>query len=393
MLQRDYLIVGAGVAAASACQSIRKYDKKGSILVIGNEGFLPYDRQPLTRDFLQKSRYKIEDLQVFAQSWYDRNKIELRLGAIATQFNVERRLAVLDTGQTVEFKKALLATGSRPRKPSVAGANLGNIIYLRTVRDAMALREIMDTEKQIVVIGGGLIAMETSATLTRAGCKVTLMCRDSTLWEKLVDRDTSKWLTGFMETKGVTLMMQESINGFEGKTVLKNIQTKSGERFPAAVAIVAIGSELNLRLVQNTPLGSPNGTPVTNTLETEEKGIFAAGDVALYPDPHFGSVRRAPYYQNAVEQGIIAGMNMTGKKRQRYEVLPQYSCKFFDLHFDFIGDFSFAPQTIEFEGDRSKKDFVAKYYQGDKLTGVLLCNKPPQMLAQAVTEFKKISKK
>ncbi len=393
MLQRDYLIIGAGVAAAHACQAIRKYDKKGSVMMVGNEHFIPYDRQPLSRSFLKAKRPSIDDLYVNSQTWYDRNKIEVRLGSIATQLNVERRLAVLDTGQTIEFRKALLATGSRPKRPAVAGANLGNIIYLSTIRDALALRESLAPGDQLVVIGGGLMAAEAAASLVQAGYRVKLMCREQYLWQKLVDIDTAKWLSGLFESNDVELMMNETVNGFEGKTVLKNIQTKSGQRFAATVALMAVGTDLNLRLVNNTPLSSPNGTPVTMTMETEEKGIFAAGDIALYPDPFFGSVRCAPYYENAVEQGEIAGMNMTGKKRQRYESLPVFSAEIFGMEFQFIGDFSQAPQTVEIDGEHDKKKFTAHYYQGDKLMGAVLCNQTPQMLTKVSKEFTRVVRK
>lgn len=393
MLQRDYIILGAGVAAAHACQAIRKFDKKGSVMLVGNEQFLPYDRRPLSRGFLARAKASVDDLLVHPAAWYGRNKIEVRLGTIATQLNVERRLAVLDTGQTIEFRKALLATGSRPRRPPVAGANLGNIIYLSTVRDAMALRESLSSGDQVVVIGGGIMAAEAASSLLAAGCKVKLMCREQFLWQKLVDLETAKWMSELFEAQGVELMMKETVNGFEGKTVLKNIQTKSGQRFSASVALMAVGTDLNLRLVSNTPLSSPNGTPVTSTMETEEKGIFAAGDVALYPDPFFGSVRRAPHYQNAVEQGEIAGMNMTGKKRQRYESLPVFSAEIFGNHFDFIGDFSMAPQTVQIDGDREKKKFSAYYHQGDKLMAAVLCNQTPQLLGKVVKQFTRIVRK
>ena len=190
-----------------------------------------------------------------------------------------------------------------------------------------------------------------------------------------------------MEAKGVNLMMQETVNGFEGKTIVKNIQTKSGQRIPATAVLMAAGTQLYLQLVQNTPLSSPNGTPVTATLETEEKGIFAAGDVALYPDPIFGGVRRVSSHHNGVEQGTIAGWNMTGKKRQKYEAVPHYSASFFDLNFEFFGDFELAPQSYELDGEHAKKKFTALYYQGDKLTGAVLCNQTPQQANKVKAMF------
>ncbi len=393
MIQRDYLVVGAGVAAASACESIRQYDKKGSVTLVGNEWLLPYHRQKLASDFLTSAKPDADSLLYLPAEWYTKHKIELRQGSILTQLNLERKLAVFATGQTIEFRKALLAMGARPRKPKVAGASLGNILYLRTYRDALAIREMVQTEKNIIVIGGGIIAAEVTAALLKLGCKVTLMSRDSQLWQNRIDHDTAKWLTSYFELKGANLMLQETLNGFEGKTVLRNIQTKSGERFPASVAIAALGTDLNLGVVQNTPLSSPNGTPVTATMETEEKGIFAAGDIALHPDAILGGVRRSPYPMNAIEQGTIAGANMTGKKRQKYAGIPHFFANLFDLKFEFIGDFSLAPQTYEIEGEHAKRKFQARYFRGDKLTGVLLCNQSPaeseKALAQVTSGFKR----
>src|SRR5439155_6207432 len=135
----------------------------------------------------------------------------------------------------------------------------------------------------------------------------------------------------------------QDLNGFEGKTVLKNIQTKSGDRFPAQMALVAVGSDPNLELVHNTPLSSPNGTPVNDYLETDEKGIYAAGDIALFPDNIFGGVRRIEHWDNAKEQGLVAGANMTGRKRIKYDYVPYFFSDLFDLSFEFFGDFRQPP--------------------------------------------------
>jgi 3-phenylpropionate/trans-cinnamate dioxygenase ferredoxin reductase subunit len=306
-----------------------------------------------------------------------------------TQLNLERRLAVLDTGQAIEFKKAVLATGSRPRRPPVAGASLGHVLYTRSLRDVEALREVAKNAPNVVVIGGGLLAADVASNLKRQKVKVTLMCRYPNLWQSRLDLETAQWLTDSFRAHGVEMMMGESLNGFEGKTVLKNIQTKSGNRFPAGVALVAIGADPNLDLVANTPLSSPNGTPVNEMLETDEKGIFAAGDIALYPDKIFGGVRRVDHWKCALLQGEVVGANITGKKRQRFEYVPNYSIQLFDLRFDFVGDLSRPPSRAEIvEGERARKQFVARYYQGNYLTGIVLCNQDPKRVAAAEKELR-----
>ena len=383
MIERDYLVVGAGTAGVSVCEGIRQYDKRGKLMLVGNESHAPYTRTPLSKRYLSDKEFDPESTAQHPAEWYDEHKVDLRLNTVVTQFNLDRRLAVLSNGQTVEFKKACLATGSRPLRPQVAGTNLGNIIYLRSMGDAHALKEMAALEGSIVVVGSGFIALEAAAALRTARCKVSVLTRDATLWAQLLDAESAAWLTNVFRSHGVTLHLQENLNGFEGKTVLRNIQTKNGNRYPASLALVALGTELNLELVRNTPLSSPKGTPVNEFLETDEKGIYAAGDIALYPDRIFGGVRRTDHWDNARQQGLNAGANMTGKKRQRYDHLPHYTSELFDLSLRFIGNFGTgAALAPVIEGSREKKSFTVRFFQGDKLQAALLCNRPEEEAAE-----------
>jgi NAD(P)H-nitrite reductase large subunit len=388
MIQRDYLIIGTGIGGASACEGIRKYDKRGSVTLIGAEVSHPYKRWMLSKGFLREKTAPIKKLVHLDAHWYDAHKIETRLATIVTQLNIERRLAVLGNGESIEFNKACLAMGSRPVRPPVAGVSLGNVIYLRTVRDALALREMANLEKTVMVVGGGLLACETAASLRVMKLKVSVMHRNSYLLNRYVDGEIGMWLTEYFAKHGVTMLMGESLNGFEGKTVLRNIQTKSGNRVAAGLAVVACGAEPNLDLVRNTPLSGPHGSPVTEYLETEEKGIYAIGDLAFYPDRVMGGVRRQTHWENAREQGLIAGANMTGKKRQRYEQIPYFWTEMFDLRFDFVGDFSVPPTRVDLRGTYAKKKFAARYYQGDRLRAILLCNQTPREMDSAKTQLR-----
>src|SRR5436309_11207798 len=295
---------------------------------------------------------------------------------------------MLANGESIEFNKACLAMGSRPVRPAVAGVNLGNVIYLRTVRDALALKEMASVERGIMVVGGGLLACEAAASLRMMKLKIGLMHRDPYLLNRYLDPETGAWLTDHFAKHSVVLSMGESLNGFEGKTVLRNIQTKSGNRFPVGLAVVACGAEPNLHLVRNTPLSGPHGSPVTEYLETEEKGIYAVGDLAFYPDRIMGGVRRQTHWENAREQGLVAGANMTGKKRIRYEQVPCFWTEMFDLKMDFVGDFSLQPTRVTLKGAYTKKKFVARYYLGDKLRALLLCHAGPREVDAAKTELR-----
>jgi NADPH-dependent 2,4-dienoyl-CoA reductase/sulfur reductase-like enzyme len=388
MIQRDYLIIGSGIGGASACEAIRRHDKRGSVTLVGAEVSHPYKRWMLSKEFLRDKAPIVKKLCLQDPQWYDSQKIETRFGTIVTQLNIERRLAVLGNGESIEFNKACLAMGSRPVRPPVAGVTLGNVIYLRTVRDALALREMSGVEKTVMIVGGGLLACEAAASLRALKLKVSLMHRNPSLLNRYADPETAAWLTDYFAKHGITMLMGESLNGFEGKTVLRNIQTKSGNRVPAGLAVVACGAEPNLDLVRNTPLSGPHGSPVTEYLETEEKGIYAVGDLAFYPDRIMGGVRRQTHWENAREQGLVAGANMTGKKRQRYEQVPYFWTEMFDLHLDFVGDFSLPATRVDLAGAYVRKRFTARYYQGEKLRGLLLCNQTPRDVDAARAELR-----
>ena len=388
MIQRDYLIIGSGIGGASACEGVRKHDKRGTVTLVGAEALDPYKRWMLSKSFLREKTPPLKKLPIVDPRWYHSHKIETRFGAIVTQFNIDRRLAVLGNGESIEFNKACLAMGSRPVRPPVAGVNLGNVIYLRTIRDALALREMANLEKTVTVVGGGLLACETAASLRMLKLKVSIMHRNSYLLNRYLDPDMGTWLTEYFAKHGITMLMGESLNGFEGKTVLRNIQTKSGNRVPAGLAVVACGAEPNLDLVRNTPLSGPHGSPVTEYLETEEKGIYAIGDLAFYPDRMMGGVRRQTHWENAREQGLIAGANMTGKKRTRYEQIPYFWTEMFDLRMDFVGDFSVQPTKVNLRGTYGKKKFVARYYHGEKLRGILLSQQTSREVESAKKELR-----
>lgn len=388
MIQRDYLVIGAGIGGASACEAIRQHDKRGSIMLAGAEAYAPYKRWLLSKNFLREKNTAANKLSHGNEQWYQANKVDARFGTVVTQLNIDRRVAVLGNGESIEFNKACLAMGSRPVRPPVAGVGLGNVIYLRTLRDAFALREMADHEKNVVVVGGGLLACETAASLRQMKLKVSVMHRHANLLNRYLDPDTGAWLTNYFSKNGVNLLTGESLNGFEGKTVLRNIQTKSGNRVPAGLAVVACGAEPNLDLVRNTPLSGPLGSPVTEYLETEEKGIYAIGDLAFYPDRLMGGMRRQTHWENAREQGLVAGANMTGKKRIRYEQLPYFWTEMFDLRLDFIGDFTQPASRVDMTGTHAKKKFKARLFQGERLRGILLAGATPKEVDGAKSELR-----
>src|SRR5258708_16570250 len=185
MIQRDYLIVGGGIGAASACDALRQHDPKGTVTLVSNEAHLPYHRPALSKSVLKDGAPSVEKLAEKSEDWYRKRSIELRLATLVREFNIERRLAVMENGQTIEFRKACLATGSRARRPHVAGANLRNVVYLRTYRDILAVREILGSEKHVVIVGSGYLGAEVASALIGAVAKVSVLSRDKTPWDEM----------------------------------------------------------------------------------------------------------------------------------------------------------------------------------------------------------------
>lgn len=375
MIHREYLVLGAGIAGTSACEAIRQNDKKGSLTLVGAEEFAAYERPVLSKGFLQETHSRPQ--AVHEESWYAKNGVELRLNTVVRELDLERRRAVLGEGQVIEFRKACLAPGARPRRPAVAGHGLGNVFYLRSLREGMALREVLLTSGEVVVIGAGLLGVEAAASIRAIGKKVTILDRHKLLWQRKVDPATAEWLTHYFAGQKVTLLLQEDLSGLEGKTSLKNIATKSGKRFPVALALVAIGVIPNSELVANTPLSGPYGIPVDEYLETEEKGIYAAGDAAVMTDLLFRGLRRHEHWASARQQGLVAGSNMSGRRRTRFEYLPYFWSSFFDLRMEMLGDFRFLPERVEMEGDYERKKFILRYFNAGGQVAAVLCNQAP----------------
>lgn len=360
-------------------------------MLIGAEPNPGVDRPALLSGTLGTRASAIEKLLVRDPAWFSRMNVDLRLNTLVTQFSLEQRAAVLATGQAVKFDKALLATGSRARRPAVAGANLGNVFYLRSARDLVALREVVELEKGVVVVGGGYVAVESAALLRKLKMNVTLVTRGHAVWNRFFDAETATWLTNYLAANGIKLMLNEHLNGFEGRTVLQRVQTKSGQRIDTNIAVAALGSEPNLQLVQASPLWSQNGCPVTERLESDELGIFAAGDIALYPNPILVGMRREEHWDAALAMGRAAGYNMAAKKMVNFSYIPWHQSRVFDLEFDFIGDFTKTPTRVELEGDRDKKrKFMLKCYQLNKLTGVVFCNADEKKVKAVRADFGKL---
>jgi len=386
----DYLLIGGGLAAATAAEGIRKRDPHGSILIVTNESQLPYHRPPLSKEYLRgeigpEGIYGDGGVYVQLPDWYREQHVEVLREIEATSLDTTRKTVRLGDGRTLGFRTMLLATGGRPRRLNVPGANLSGVHMLRSLADSTAIREQLFEGKRVVVVGSGFIGLETAASAVSKSSQVTIVEPMARAWPNLVSPQLSDYFQGQFSQRGATLRYGYSANAFvagaDGRLAAVRITPVSGgeaEEIPCDLAIVGIGIQLNTELAASTGLevDTKNGIVVDERLETRVADIFAAGDVAAYPDP-IGGRMHFEHWDNAIASGEVAAANMAGGD-EPYRHVPYFFSDQFDLSINMLGYPSSEAITIV-RGDMSKNTFTAFYVQNDILRAALMVNDDAQM--------------
>lgn len=336
-----YLLIGGGVASSTAAQAIRQRDPNGSVLLVGLEVVRPYHRPPLSKDYLLRENRAVEDLFAAPLGWYDEQNVELRTGVRVVGLDAARQTAQLDNGQEVSFERALLAIGMSPRHLEVPGGDLPNIQYLRTVQDAerlhnlahKALAEGRRHERgrgQVAVIGGGLLGVELSATLTRMGLEVALIHGQSHPWGKFAGEATGRFLARYLERRGVKVWTGHRPLRLEGDGRVQRVALDNQTSVECDFVVAAIGVSLNREILRGTPILHEKAILTDDHCRTNVPGIYAAGDCAAVFDPLFGKHRVMDHWDSAQTTGSLAGANMAGDD-QAYSGVSGYQSVVFDL--------------------------------------------------------------
>lgn len=368
----DYLILGGGVAGAFAAYSIRKYDKDGDVVIVGAETHPPYDRVPLSKEFVRWER-GLDELFFRKESYYRKKRIELLLGKVATDIDSKRKRVKLDDTSEVAYKKLLIATGGRPRKLDLPGSHLDGVFYLRTIEDSIAIRQRMHDSERAVVIGGGFIGCELAASMVSKGVKVTIVEVTPHILGKAIDERTSEWMKRYHESKGAVVMTQSKpvmIEGKEGRVT--SVKLEDGRTLMADMVAIGVGINLNLEPLRSLGISIQNGVKVNERMQTEVKDIYAAGDIANFYLPLLERNMRVEHYDVAEKQGSVAGLNMAGEDAV-YNEPPYFFSDQYDLNINAFGDLS-HPSRIETKGKMSKEGFIQHYFEGDRLVGILAVN-------------------
>ncbi len=365
-----YVIVGAGLAAASAAEGIREKDADGSMIIIGQETRPPYHRPPVSKGILLGSK-KPEDTACKAEEFYKDNKVVLEMGVSGKSLDPEQREVTLSDGRILSYERLLLATGSRARRLGLPGADLQGVHTLRTLDDALTLLDAMKEARAAVVIGGSYIGAESASALAQKGIRTTMIFPEERLIQALTDRDLGRYLHGLFEENQVSILTGRTPTRFNGEGRVASVTTDRNEDIPADLVIQGVGAELNtgLALEAGLRISEDGGVWADALLRSSREDIFLAGDIAEYPDPTFDKRLRLEHWETALLQGKTAGRNMAGAG-EPYEGLPHYFSTLFECGFSVWGDFSTWDQTL-LKGEMGRSGSSIFYMQAGRLGGIL----------------------
>jgi 3-phenylpropionate/trans-cinnamate dioxygenase ferredoxin reductase subunit len=295
------VVVGAGLAGATAVTVLRDLGYDGRVTLIGAEDEPPYERPPLSKEFL-RGEQTIEEAFVRPSSWYAEHEVDARLGLRVVQLDPHAGQVVLAGGERVPFDRLVIATGGRNRPIDVPGAGLPGVFDLRYLGDAIAIREAATSGARVVCLGMGFIGAEVAASLRLVGCDVTVVELFETTLYRILGPDLGRVLEGIHRDHGVTMHFSDRVDRFEGEGRLERVVTSTGTELDADVAVIGVGTEPAVEIMAGTGLDQGGGIPVGPTLETVIPGVFAIGDVARHDHPVFGPLR-VEHYDNAIKMG------------------------------------------------------------------------------------------
>jgi 3-phenylpropionate/trans-cinnamate dioxygenase ferredoxin reductase subunit len=372
MSDRSFVIVGASLAGAKAAIELRQRGFDGRVLLIGRESELPYERPPLSKDYLRGESER-EALFVENDSFYADKEIELLLGHAVTAIDLHDSEVQLERhGADIRFDALLLATGSDPRRLPVPGAELGGIHYLRTIADCDAIRGRLDAGGRLAVIGSGWTGCEIAASARQLGLDVT-MVSDQALPMQVLGRELGEFYRAVHAGHGVELVLGDGVAAFEGDgTAVQRVRTASGRAIECDFAVIGAGALPNVDLARGAGIATDNGILVNEHLECSAAGVFAAGDVANQRHPFYERRVRVEHWSNAISQGQAAARAMLGSQRS-YRDLPYFFSDQFDVGMEYSG-VAGSEDRVVFRGARDGGEFIAFWLRDGMVTAGMNVN-------------------
>lgn len=371
-MSQKFVIIGASLAGASAAATLRQAGFDGDVILIGAEQHLPYERPPLSKQYL-RAEIPFEKALVRPAVFYEQNRIELLLGVRATSIQPVDRLVHLDTGRTVRYDKLLIATGVRNRRPSIAGLDLPGVVDLRTVSDADALRHQIVSGRTAVVVGLGFIGCEVAASLRQKGLEVVGIDPSPAPLFRVLGHQVGHVMAGLHQDHGVTTILDDAVARFEGQGRVEQVVTKRGRRIDCDFAVVGVGVEPVVDLVAGNGIDTDNGILVDEYCRSTADAVFAAGDVANHYHPVWKRHLRVEHWQNAIQQGAAAARSMLQTGRP-YDDVPWFWSDQYNENLQYAG-FHHDWNDFVVRGSLERRDFLAFYLNDGRIDAVVALNR------------------
>jgi 3-phenylpropionate/trans-cinnamate dioxygenase ferredoxin reductase component len=371
MSKRTFVIIGASLAGAKAAEELRTQGFDGRIVLVGSELELPYERPPLSKDYLRGESER-DAMQVHDEAFYRDGKIELELGITATKIDPAGGVVHLDGGESIKFDALLLTTGASPRRLNLPGAALDGIHYLRTIGDCDAIRAKLAKGGHVAVIGGGWIGSEVAASSRERGLDVTMIAAEELPNAKVFGREIGEFYRDVHAKHGVELIFGDGAAAFEGDGSVSSVRTASGRIVECDFVVVGAGAIPNTELAQQAGLVVDNGIVVDSHLRTSASNVYAAGDVANAWHPFYGQRIRIEHWGNALKQGPAAAQSMLGSEDE-YQLLPYFFSDQYDVGMEYAGR-SEPTDEVVFRGDRDSAEFIAFWLRDGRVTAGMNVN-------------------
>jgi NADPH-dependent 2,4-dienoyl-CoA reductase/sulfur reductase-like enzyme/nitrite reductase/ring-hydroxylating ferredoxin subunit len=364
---KSVVIIGGGAAGNACAEMLRREGYRGPITVIEPDPDAPYDRPNLSKDYLAGNAPE-EWLPLHPKEFYEAQRIEIISGVEAASIDTQSKTVHLSDGTSREYGSLLIATGATPIRLDVPGGD--RISYLRTLRDCRAIIERLNAAKTAVVIGASFIGLEVAASLVARGLKVSVAALETLPLERVLGAELGKLVMNVHEQKGVAFHLNRRVTGVDEKSVILD----DGSRLDADIVVAGIGVRPNLRLAESAGLTLDNGLAVDEFLQTSAKDVFAAGDVARWPDAYSDQRLRVEHWVVAERQGQVVARNMLGA-RDRFDDIPFFWSAHYDkLSIRYIGHVERWDET-KIEGDVMKMDCAVSYMSGGKRRAVATINR------------------
>ncbi|MDC0028284.1 FAD-dependent oxidoreductase [Gammaproteobacteria bacterium] len=373
----EIVVIGSGQAAIQTVMSLKRNEFTGSIKVIGEEDHLPYQRPPLSKDFLLKE-YKPERVSLKKKEFYEENGIDLILGKRAESIDTILKEITLSDENKIRYDQLIIATGSRVRKLNVPGSDKKGIYYLRDLDDANALKQRLKKNKKMVIVGAGYIGLEVASVAASLGVEVTVIEMANRVMNRTVDPMISSYYQKLHESHGVKIHLDNGLKAFEGGDSVNTVLCSDGLMLEADLVVIGAGVLPNQEIAIEAGLECNNGIMVNEFGETSTAHVYACGDCTNHPNKGLNTRLRLESVHNAMEQSKTVANTIMGNK-EPYDQVPWFWSDQYDHKLQLVG-ISGDHDEVVMRGLESKQKFLLFYLKNSELIAVNAINSSKEFL-------------